>query len=195
MTIKEKKQAFLFAAAFLFMLIAGLVLLRGPRGSTMPNPQRQAHEAEADSLAPIARAPIRIAPIDSGVTLAHDSARIVSLQAPLTPPDSAQTPAFPSAPALRDTLRRYGAHAAAVQMFVELLEEKQLLMEERVELARRLEIAEILDSALVYQNATNDSFSSPWDSSLSPRPDSLTHKPGSTPPDSLPRKGVFIPLE
>ncbi len=196
MTTKEKKQAFLLTITLTLMLIAGLALFRSTRSAITSSRPQQARAATSDSLESIVREPVRFASVDSNATTrAQDSAQPVLMPVTITLPGSAQVLDFSAAPALSDTLRRYGAHATTMQMLIELLEEKQLLMEEKVELSRRLEIAEILDSALIHTNAPNYSSSLSVDSLLSHQLDSLASKLHSTQPDSLLHESAFPPLE
>lgn len=142
MTMKAKVRITLLAVILLLMLAAGILLLRRAPGRTHETSAALQDSAvrkeSADSLAIPASAGDASIADDSPATnfnptIATDSANVTETVEPV----------------LSDTLRRYGSQATTMQMLIELLEEKQLLMEQKVELSRRLEIAEILDSALV----------------------------------------------
>lgn len=202
MTIKDKKQAASIVAAALCMFIAGLVLLRGVRDPIAPTVTTRVQQAAPDSASKTF-APARAAHADSMPTILAPNASVPAIDSfVITSADSVAAALIPFAPAFNDTMLRYGSHATRMQMLIELLEEKQLLMEEKFELSRRLEVAEILDSALVVAAKPESSASAHHDSSgllrssildslFSNTRDSLEHT-SFTHPDSL-RPASFIP--
>lgn len=188
---KEKKQALLIAAALALLLIAGLALLRDPRDATSTYTSPPQRTTPNDSVQAAAHEPWSWPVLDSSAaTSTSDSFALTPMHTFI---DSA-TRFQPETPAAgNDTLRRYGSHATTMQMLIELLEEKQLLMEDKVELSRRLEIAEILDSALITQKAANNLATTTNDSSFSSQLDSLMLRVPAVPVDSTQRESLFPP--
>lgn len=149
MTIPNKKQAFLLATAVVCLLLVSIVIVQFARRANVPASTVSSRNFAPDS-AREAFAPESVARADSMLTtLAPDSIAPPREALVISSLDRVATAQSALAPALNDTVLRYGSHATRMQMLIELLEEKQMLMEEKFELSRRLEVAEILDSALV----------------------------------------------
>ncbi len=143
MTTKVKVQIALLAVILLLMLAAGILLLR-----RSPERTHETSETLEDSAVRRESADSLAIPASARDESMADDPPATNSNPTITTSSENATEAIE--PALSDTLRRYGSQATTMQMLIELLEEKQLLMEQKVELSRRLEIAEILDSALVH---------------------------------------------
>ncbi len=187
---KEKKQAFLLAV-LLLMFIAGLALLRDPRDRTAVSHSPPQRTAPNDSVQAAAQEPLSAPARDSSAAVSAPDSFAITATHVFRDSANHTPPAKPAAE--NDTLRRYGSHATTMQMLIELLEEKQLLMEEKVELSRRLEIAEILDSALVIPQMSNTRATRINDSSFSSQLDSLMQRVPQAPADSALRDFIFPP--
>lgn len=189
--IKIKKQVLIFAAALAVLILASLVLLRYQRTRTTAHNATPPRAAPADSL-PDAVDEARPLPFADSSIVASKPDSTLSAPTQIVADSSTQI-SQPQPVTVSDTLRRYGAQATTMQMLIELLEEKQLLMEEKVELARRLEIAEILDSALVVGKISNGLATMTNDSAFAARLDSLTQRLPLSPADSVQREEPFPP--
>lgn len=189
--IKVKKQVLLFAIALAVLVLAGLVLLRYQRARTPAPNATPPRAAPADSLS---GAVVESRPMPVADSSAVESKPDSTFSAPMhVVADSSTQTSSPQPATVSDTLRRYGAQATTMQMLIELLEEKQLLMEEKVELARRLEIAEILDSALVVGKKSNGLATLANDSAFAAPIDSITQRLPFTPADSAQHENALPP--
>ncbi len=182
-TISTNTKAQVVSVALVLMLLfaAGIILLRSGRYSNPSPTSTVKAETALDGLTSSSGAAdtssfrlIGDAPLDG--SFLRDSTKMPLEKVKVPPAKHAGETALSETPALSDTLRRFGSHATQVQMLIELLEEKQLLLEEKVELSRRLEIVEILDSALVHKAVLDSTTQSPAPSDSLELETDLLHK-------------------
>lgn len=151
---RKKTLSALLASALLALAVL-IFILRDDNKRALAPPPTPTPDAATDSSA-AHNAEVMPSPV-SEVELQNPMPSSRTARKTMTPFDSSTAPFMPDEPEPNDTLRRYGARATNMQMLIELLEEKQLLMEEKVELSRRLEVVEILDSVAL-GNASSDTL-------------------------------------